>query len=207
MSFLKEQFARLAAFWRGEYRWTVLFCALGFLGAVFAGALTGFLAPGAVEYALNAFMEMVKTEGIVDVAGNLSALGLLGNNWRAMLLAVLYGFVPFLFLPAFTLGVNGFLIGLMGAWYLASGLPLALFLALLLPHGIFEIPALLLSSACGVTLCRAMGRLVVSQSGRASMVDLLSDLLRVLLLLVAPLLVAAAFMEAYVTPLVGNLFQ
>ena len=39
------------------------------------------------------------------------------------------------------------------------------------------------------------------------MVELAGDLLRVMLLLVFPLTVAAAVMEAYVTPLVAGLFQ
>ena len=39
------------------------------------------------------------------------------------------------------------------------------------------------------------------------MVELLSDLLRVMLLIVLPMTVAAAFIEAYVTPLVMSLFM
>ena len=84
---------------------------------------------------------------------------------------------------------------------------MVLYLAGILPHGIFELPALLISAACGVCLCRNMSRLVTSSPKRVPMVELLSDLLRVMLLIVLPMTVAAAFIEAYVTPLVMSLFM
>ena len=101
---------------------------------------------------------------------------------------------------------NAFLIGAMGAYYRINGMPLSVFLAGILPHGVFELPALVLASACGVYLCRNMGRLVVGGPGRVPMVELLCGLLRVLLLTVMPLTVAAAFIEAYVTPAVMAFF-
>ena len=76
----------------------------------------------------------------------------------------------------------------------------------ILPHGIFELPALVLSIACGVYLCRNMCRLVTSSPRRVPMVALLGDLLRVLVVLVAPMTVAAAFIECYVTPVIMGLF-
>ena len=150
---------------------------------------------------------MVEDAGIMDNEGNISPFGLLTNNWTAMLLAALYGFVPFLYLPVLSLISNGLLIGLLAAWYHNSGLSMVLYLAGILPHGIFELPALLISAACGVCLCRNMSRLVTSSPKRVPMVELLSDLLRVMLLIVLPMTVAAAFIEAYVTPLVMSLFM
>ena len=84
---------------------------------------------------------------------------------------------------------------------------MVLYLAGILPHGIFELPALVIAAACGVCLCRNMGRLVTSSPKRVPMVELLSDLLRVLLFWSLPMTVAAAFPEAYVTPLVMALFM
>ena len=152
-------------------------------------------------------LAMIEDAGVVDSAGNLSPFGLLTNNWTAMLTAALYGFVPFLFLPLLSIAVNGLLMGLLAAWYHSNGISLGLYLAGILPHGIFELPALLLSDACGVCLCRNMCRLVVSSPKRTPMVELLCDLLRVMLLIVLPMTVAAAFIEAYVTPVVMALFM
>ena len=207
MSALKEQLHLLGLFLRSDFRKVLLGCTLGMAGAILLGAVLGFLSPETVNMVLEQFMAMVEEAGIMDSAGNISPFGLLTNNWTAMLMAVVYGFVPFLFLPAITLVSNGMLIGLMAAWYQSSGLSLGLFLAGILPHGIFELPALIFASACGVCLCRNMCRMVTSSPNRLPMVELLSDLLRVLLLVVLPMTVAAAFIEAFVTPVVMALFM
>ena len=132
--------------------------------------------------------------------------GLLMNNWRAMLLSAAYGFIPFLFLPVISLLVNGALLGIMASYYMTHGMSMLLFLAGILPHGVLELPALVLSIACGACLCRNMCRLAVSSPQRIPMVELLGDLLRVLVLLVAPMVVAAAFIECYITPVIMGLF-
>jgi len=206
MSGLRSQISLLKDFLRSDFKKTVLHCSLAMACAIALGVVAGLLSPQTVEMALNAFMEMVEEAGVIDTEGNLSVFGLLMNNWQAMLTGAACGFVPFIFLPAVSLASNGFLIGVMAAWYRANGMSMALYLAGLLPHGIFELPALVLSIACGVRLCRNMCLVVTSSPRRIPMVELLSDLLRVLLLLVAPMTVAAAFLEAYVTPLVMGLF-
>lgn len=206
MSGLRDQLSLLREFLRSDFKKSVLHCALAMACAIALGVVAGLLSPETVEMALKAFMEMVEEAGVMDTEGNLSVFGLLMNNWRAMLTAAACGFLPFVFLPALSLASNGFLIGIMAAWYHANGMSMALYLAGLLPHGIFELPALILSIACGVRLCRNMCMVVTSSPRRIPMVELLSDLLRVLLLLVAPMTVAAALLEAYVTPLVMGLF-
>lgn len=206
MGALREQVSLLKAFLRSDFKKFVLGCALGMIFAIALGVLVGLLSPEAVERSLQFFTEMVEAADIVDVEGNLSVFGLLTNNWRAMLTTAVWGFLPFVFLPAVSLAANGFLIGVLAAWYHANGISMVLYLAGLLPHGILELPALILSAACGVRLCRNMCLAVTSSPKRVPMVELLSDLLRVLLFLVAPMTVAAAFLEAYVTPLVMSLF-
>ena len=207
MSALKEQLHLLGQFLWTDFRKILLGCTLAMAGSVFFGLILGYVSPEVINTVLEQFMAMVEEAGIMDSAGNISPFGLLTNNWTAMLVAVLYGFVPFLFLPVLTLISNGALVGLMAAWYHSSGIPMSIYFAGILPHGIFELPALIIASACGVCLCRNMCRLVTSSPKRVSMVELLSDLLRVLLLLVLPLTVAAAFIEAYVTPVIMALFM
>lgn len=203
---LLEQIRLLRDFLRGGFRRTLLWCALGLLAAALLGFAAARLEPDVVDQALGFFTQMIQEAGVVDEAGMVSPFALLTNNWRAMLVSILYGFIPFLFLPAVTLLVNGALLGILAGWYHSQGISLALYLAGILPHGVLELPALVLSAACGVTLCRNMCKLVTSDPRRTPMVDLLSDLLRVLLLLIAPMVVAAAFIEAYLTPYVMELF-
>ena len=206
MSWIKEQIALLADFLRGGFRRTAGFCALGMVGAAALGAVIGLLFPQQAAQVLNAFMEQAEQSGVIDEAGQMSVFSLLLNNWRAMLLSAAYGFIPFLFLPIISLLSNGALLGLLGALVYSQGSSLLFFAAGILPHGVFELTALVLSIACGVTLCKHMCELVVSNQKRVPLPSLLEDLLRVLVLLVAPLTVAAAFIECYVTPVVMNLF-
>lgn len=205
MSWIKEQAALLKEFLVTDFRRFVLFCALGMAGAIVLGVCVGLAAPDLVLRAMEAFMDQIQNAGVLDEAGNFSVFALLVNNWQAMLVSTAYGFVPFLFLPVVSLLVNGVLLGLLAALYLAGGSLLA-YLAGVLPHGIFELPSLVLSISCGMYLCRNMCRLVTNSPKKVPLVELLGDLLRVLLLLVMPLTVAAAFVECYVTPLVMSLF-
>lgn len=207
MSYLKEQYGLLRQFLRSGFRRTVLRCAFAMVAAIAAGVALGLLCPDVVDMALTAFMKMAEESGVVDQAGNFSVFALLSNNWTAMMLAAVYGFIPFIFLPLVSLVANGLIIGLLLAWYHSSGLSLLLYLAGLLPHGVFELPALILSVSCGVSLCLNMCRIVTSNPKHVPQVDLLSDLLRVLVLLVAPMTVAAALIECYVTPSVMALFM
>lgn len=206
MSWLKEQAVLLGAFLRGEFKRTLLGCALGMVLAALLGVGVGLLFPQQAYETLNAFMEQVADSGVIDEAGEMPVFALLLNNWRAMLVSAAYGFIPFLFLPVMSLVVNGALLGMLAAIFAANGTSPLAYLAGILPHGIFEIPALIFAIACGVCLCRNMCRLVVSNPDRVPLPALLEDLLRVLVLVIAPLTAAAAFVECYVTPVVMELF-
>jgi len=206
MNWLTEQFGLLRDFLRTDFRRTPLYCVLGMAAAAVLGGALAAMEPEAVMEIMDLFMEQVQKAGVIDETGNMSVFSLLTNNWMAMLLSALYGFIPFLFLPVFSLLTNGSLLGMMAVVYLANDMPFAAYLAGLLPHGIFELPALVLSISCGVCLCRNMCRIVTRDDRRISLVELLGDLLRVMLLIVLPLTVLAAVIECYVTPLVMGLF-
>jgi len=205
MSWLAEQAALLREFLRSDFRRVLMLCALGMVLAFALGLGVSLAQPDKAMEVIELFMEQVERSGVIDESGDMSVFSLLLNNWRAMLVSAAYGVVPFLFLPVFSLLSNGALVGVTAAVYLSNGMSLSLFLAGILPHGVFELPALVLSIACGVYLCRNMCRVVTSDPGRIPMVELLGDLLRVIVLLVAPMTVAAAFIECYVTPVVMGL--
>jgi stage II sporulation protein M len=90
---------------------------------------------------------------------------------------------------------------LLGVFQLLGFSPVVLAVNGLLPHGIFEIPALILASAAmlriGVVLVtpqigRSMGEVVLEQ---------LADWTKIAIGVVLPLLLIAAVIETYVTPL------
>lgn len=206
MNWLREQSSLLKQFLTGRFRRTLGFCALGMLLAALLGAGIGLLVPEQAVKTLNGFMEQIEQSGVVTDEGELSVFALLMNNWRAMLFSAAYGFVPFLFLPVISLASNGVLLGMLAALFTAQGTSLLVYLAGILPHGIFELPALVFSVACGVHLCRAMCALVTSRPDRTPLPAVLEELLRVLVMVVAPLTMAAAFVECYVTPFIMGLF-
>lgn len=200
---MKKQFCAIAAFWHREYGRFVGITALAFLALTVLAYIIGRLFPDVPVTIIRTFNESIADAGIIRDDGSFSALALFGNNLRAMVMTVLYGFIPFLYLPALSLGLNAAIIGMLAA--LMDGQWLLL-LAGLVPHGIFEVPALLLSLAAGLCLCRNINR-YIRYNEKGMMKPLLLDLLRVVGLLVVPLLALAAVMEAYVTPLAMQLFM
>lgn len=199
---MKKQLRALGDFWREEYGRWVGMTAIAFLVLVVLSYIAGQLFPEIPATILTYFNEVVADSGIVRDDGSFSALALFGNNLRAMVLSTLYGFIPFLYLPALSMGVNAILLGMVASSVNGQWLLLA---AGILPHGIFELPALCLSLAAGLCLCQNINR-YIRKNEKGIMKPLLLNILRVTGLVVIPLLVVAAIMESYVTPAVMQLF-
>jgi stage II sporulation protein M len=75
-----------------------------------------------------------------------------------------------------------------------------LVLAGILPHGVFEIPALILSCAAVLNIGLV---LVTPQAGRTVgeiLIEALADWARVVVGLVIPMLAIAAYIESHITP-------
>lgn len=200
---MKKQLRALGNFWREEYGRWVGMTAIAFLVLVVLSYIAGRLFPEIPAAILTYFSEVVADSGIVRDDGSFSALALFGNNLRAMVLSTLYGFIPFLYLPALSMGVNAILLGMVASSVNGQWLLLA---AGILPHGIFELPALCLSLAAGLCLCQNINR-YIRKNEKGFMKPLLLNILRVTGLVVIPLLVVAAIMESYVTPAVMQLFM
>ena len=200
---MKKQLRALGGFWREEYGRWVGMTAVAFLVLVVLSYIAGRLFPEIPATILTYFNEVVADSGIVRDDGSFSALALFGNNLRAMVLSTLYGFIPFLYLPALSMGVNAILLGMVASSVNGQWLLLA---AGILPHGIFELPALCLSLAAGLCLCQNINR-YIRKNEKGFMKPLLLNILRVTGLVVIPLLVVAAIMESYVTPAVMQLFM
>lgn len=165
------------------------------------------LIPGLLDL-LNGVMGnlTVDLEAVTDESGNLSAPAVFLSNLQATTFIMLYGLVPFVRLPAMALGLNAVMLGWLAAVYVRSELSLALYLAALIPHAIFEIPAMLLAFGVGLYVCGQVTRRLRGNEQTRSITSCLSLMGQTLLLALAPLLLAAAFVEAYVTPAVAAWF-
>ena len=164
------------------------------------------LLPQVREALVGLVLSVMGSMPITQEDGTLSALGLLSNNLQACAFIMVYGLIPFLRLPALTLGINAMVLGVLAAQYTVEGISLFVYLALLLPHGIFELPAITLALGTGLYVCTQLTRRCRKQPDALPLWDCLLLISRVLLLAVLPLLCAAALMEAYVTPLLASLF-
>ena len=199
---MKQQFRAIGDFWRAEYGRYVGMTAAAFLVLLVLAYAAGRLFPDIPVTVISAFNEDIAGSGIVQEDGSFNVLALFANNLRAMVLGVLYGFIPFLYLPALALGVNAAILGMLASLIDGQWLLLA---AGILPHGIFELPALFLSLAAGLCLCKNIN-VYIRKNEKGIMKPLLLNILRVVVLLVLPLLVIAAVMETYVTPALMQLF-
>lgn len=203
---IRSQLRQLRDFLRGEdFRHYLLITGAAFAALIVLSFAAGLLLPDLPAGVMTFFLEQMAQLGVMDENGSFSALSLLGNNARAMVLGVLYGFIPFLYLPALSLGVNAMLLGLMAAYFTNNGVSLLVYLAGILPHGIFELPALVVSLTCGIYLCSRIN-IYIRRNIKGMMLPAVKNIARTVVVIVLPLLVLAAVVEAYVTPAVMQLF-
>ena len=125
---------------------------------------------------------------------------LFSNNLSATASCAVSGFFPFIFYPALTLGLNTFSLVAIGSEWMRGGYTLLSFLAGILPHGIFEIPALMYSCAIGLCHCKLVTRAILKKPQAAPWREQVVSLSIVFVTIVVPLLLVAALIEAFVTP-------
>jgi stage II sporulation protein M len=166
----------------------------------------GILFPKLPASIVAQFSQIVDEAGVADEGGRYSAKAIFLHNLQAMAAAVCYGLIPALHLPAVLLGMNAILLGGVAAYYVNNGISLLLYLAGIVPHGIFELPAIILALACGLYLCSYLtGR--VFRRDRTPRQPVFRRIGRVFCLVIVPLLALAAMAEAYLTPLILNALQ
>lgn len=196
---MKEQWQKLRAFYRGDLDHYLFITAWAFVILAVLGWLAGMFIDGLAEKTMESFAQMVSDSEIMDDSGAINVLMLFWNNVRATVATAIFGFIPFLYLTAISLATNASTLGIFAAVYVDRGTSLLVFFASLVPHGIFELPALVLSMACGLYLCRVMTDYVRFKK-KGTVGPAVLNVARVMALNVVPLLAAAAIIETYVTP-------
>ena len=125
-----------------------------------------------------------------------------GHNLRAIVIFFVLGLFSFGILGAMMFIINTAVIGVVLAMVAFLGYsPLQVTLLGILPHGIFEIPALILSSAAVLHIGIALVTPRVQQTLGEVLIESIADWLKIGLGLVLPLLTIAAVIETWVTPL------
>jgi uncharacterized membrane protein SpoIIM required for sporulation/ABC-type transport system involved in multi-copper enzyme maturation permease subunit len=165
------------------------------------GNLQGYLDSAKPEQMAEIQKQLIRMGDFSDVSQELTAPYLFVHNIEATLLIGFFGLFSFGVLGVILYLINTTVIGLLlGLFKLMGYAPVPLALAGILPHGIFEVPALLLS--CAVILQGGLV-LVTPQAGRTVgevLIEALADWVRIIVGLVIPLLIVAAYIESNITP-------
>ncbi len=168
---------------------TLLFFASIYLGYFtaenFPGMAKGFVEKFSSEFG---FIKKLPPFGILAII----FLNNTVKSFVAMLLGLLFGIIPVLFVF-----INGYLIGVV-VYVVGGRIGMDRVLMLLIPHGVLEIPAVLLACSYGVWL----GKMVLKKmAGKdVSLGECIDMAVRAYIKTVVPLLLVAAFVETFITP-------
>lgn len=199
MNGLKEQYRKSLHFLGKDLSLCFLITYLVFIGLCAISFFIFRARPQTAETLISQFMT-AKQNIIAD--GKIDLIGIFLNNLWAAGISVAVGFVPFLFLPAIMALANAVVMGAVMASTAAQGRSVLLTIAAgILPHGIFELSALVMAWACGFYICWSLVlRICRARTSRGRVAYAVSNGLRVFLTMILPLLIAAALIETYLTP-------
>ena len=187
-------------------RFSLIFMTLAGILAVWVGTTQASVYPIPPEaFDLNNLeLDTFSRLGEIDLLNPGSSIVIWLVNIRAILIGLVLGVITFGVLGILALMLPLILVGYLMANLATAGINPGIFLtAFILPHGILEIPALLLSAA---TLLQLGARIAAPSQGRnigQAWLKALADWTKIMLGLVMPLLLGSALLEVLVTPRVA----
>lgn len=134
------------------------------------------------------------------------AIGIFVNNASGCFLAIGLGLILGIY-PAFFIASNGVIIGVALGMVIAkygAVLGVLVFVIGLLPHGIFELSAVFISSAMGIKLAYDLVRSVI-KSDLNIIKNSVWEAIQMYLFWILPILLVAAFIEVFVTGTILNI--
>ncbi len=165
------------------------------VGVFFVFALVGFFvpAPAFIVEQITKLLEdiLAKTEGLSQFE---LVKFILFNNVKSSFFGVIFG-IFFGIFPAFVAILNGYVLGFVSEMSVSIAGASSLFW--LLPHGIFELPAIFISLAMGLKL----GTWVFKKDKHKFFREDVVKILKIFLLIVLPLLIVAAIIEGSIIAL------
>jgi stage II sporulation protein M len=159
------------------------------IGIFFFFVLFGYFIP-APEFIYKKILEFI-TE-LIQQTQNLSQGDLIKfiifNNIKSTFFVILFGVILGIF-PVIGAITNGYVLGFVALLSVKSGGILTLWK--ILPHGIFELPAVFVSLGLGIKI----GTFIFQKKKLKSLIDYFSKSLKVFLLIIIPLLIIAGIIE------------
>ncbi|HRE49555.1 MAG TPA: stage II sporulation protein M [Aggregatilineales bacterium] len=144
---------------------------------------------------------LTNLRGVFDYGNTTLSLSfIVGQNLRVLLVSLILGVFSFgvmsIFFAALPFGLLGYIFGQPILAMLGAGT----FLVALIPHSLFEIPAILIASAAAVRLGAVVTRPPQGKGVWEAWLEALADWVKLFVGLVLPLLFVAALVEIYLTP-------
>ncbi len=159
------------------------------------GGVAGFLSFEKTEGQILPVLKDVVFANIIEESKFQTAINILSRNLWATAILLISGFTVILSLVI--LFFNGFIFGFVSKLTLTRNLGIDILIKGVLPHSIFELPAFLISAAIGI---RAGIIIFGTRKDRIqNLISHLKELIFIYLFLIIPLLVIAAFVEAFVS--------
>lgn len=163
--------------------------------------VSGVIAKASPENLAKIAARAEELPNLASLQGSINAPFLFLNNTRAVALIFFAGLFSFSVLGVLLYMLNiGLIGGVIAVLQLVGIQPWPIILAGVVPHGIFEIPALMIGSAVVLYMGVAI---VTPQTGKSMgevILELFADWAKIFLGVVVPLLAVAALIEAYITP-------
>lgn len=154
------------------------------------------------ESSMRIFMEILKSfkeNGLDSLESELLFIKIFFNNLQVALIMLFLSTIPFLPLSLFLCLSNGFMLGLVGSIFYEKTFDVEQLLMSLLPHGIIELPIIFYTSAVGILIWK---KIALSLFNKGSEVNInFFDLIKRVCFILIPLLLLAAFIESFITPL------
>jgi stage II sporulation protein M len=145
------------------------------------------------------FQLTMEQAGLTSVRG---VVLIVGQNVRVLAVASILGVFSFGVLTVMILMIPLGLVGFLSAHIAMAGLDPALAWAALLPHSVVEIPAALLAGAAALRLGATVIAPPPGKTVGEAWMEALADATRLWFTLILPLLLLAAVVEVFVTPIV-----
>ena len=185
-----------------------ILCYVIFIVSFVLFLIIGRYSTSAVRTAYSIMESVIESSGINTQNLLISTMMLFFNNLRVAALCMCVGFLPFLFLPAVILVINAGVSGLVISYaaattHISAG---TLILRGILPHGIFEITAIVFASALGLVLCEQLMLMIQRKPLMMPFARTIAYAFLLFVIIAVPLLISAAVVENCITPLlVSNL--
>ena len=123
------------------------------------------------------------------------------HNIRTILIATFAGLFSFGVLGVLLMALPFAVIGYFtGAIAMAGISPMLFLTATVLPHGVLEIPAILLAGAAVLKLGATLSAPAPGRTISEALLEALGDWARIMVAMVIPILLGAAILEIYLTP-------